>query len=181
MTEDPLDVLRDLGETELTPCCGVPRKLSLKRRIINKFRYLKPRRYIGRKILGQPYGGIGILVEVDLSYKSKEEVENFWEALKLFRKAGISFDTGMGCKFDMDLDWSLKGAVAKCKGCGYNSEANREQQNVRKIKEHFIRPCDKCGKDLDSSKGYWHRRYHFWERTKYYHTDCYKQNGVDIR
>ena len=150
--------------------------LPIHKKLRNSLRYFKPRKIIGRWILGNPRYGQGILMQVDLAYKTKEQVDAFWKALEYLRKAGISFDTGCGCKFDMELDWSLKGATVLCKKCGYKSEENRKWLDYWDEKEHFIRPCDKCGENIDSDDGYWHIKPHFWSKTKYYHTKCHDSN-----
>ena len=175
MTDD-LDTLRHLGET-LHPCSGVSssdskERLSLFRRLKIKIKYIRIRKPICNFILGKPLYS-GILMEVDLSRKTKVEVDAFWRAIKELRNAGIYFDTGMGCNFDMELDWSLKGARTICKRCGYNSENNRINLDNKKAREHFVRDCDKCEKLLDSNNGYWHVKKHFWNKAKYYHTDCH--------
>ena len=167
-----LNILREIGE-KLHPQCEKKQKISLQIQIKNKIRYFKPRRTIGRWILGKPIPGQGILMQVDLGYRTKEEVDYFWQAIKLLRKAGIRFDSGMGCKFDMELDWSLRGAVVICKKCGYNSEENRIQLDLKDKKEHFITTCVNCNKKLDSNAGYHHIKKHFWNETLYYHLDCY--------
>ena len=81
---DPLDVLRDIGESEVNPSCGMPYKETLK----DKIRNFNLRKLLGRKILGNKFYGKGILVQVDLSHKTKEEVNAFWKALKLLRGTG---------------------------------------------------------------------------------------------
>lgn len=179
---DSLDILRSLGEKFLNPNCHKDKeKLPLSRRLKNKIKYgFKPRRWIGRKILGNPRYGQGILMQVDLARKTKEEVDAFWKALEYFRKAGIRFDTGMGCQFDMELDWSLTGAVTKCKKCGYNSETNRMWLDIWKEKEHFTTSCEKCYGMIDSSNGYWKVKKHFWTRTKYFHPKCH-DSGCNCR
>jgi len=148
--EESDDILKNIAES-LPPHCGIKQKLTLKDRIINKIKSSSPRRWIGRKILGYPIPGSGILVQVDLGRKSKEEVENFHQAIKYLRRAGIGFDTGYGCYYDMEFDWSLKGAIATCKRCGYSSEINRIQLDNKKAKEYFEVPCEKCGKIVTSS------------------------------
>lgn len=171
-----LDWLRSMSE-KMVPTCDPKTEnqlLSLRQRIKNKIKYSDPRRWLGRKILGNPRYGQGVLMEVDLGYKSKEEVEAFWEAIKLLRKAGIIFDTGIGCKFDMELDWSLRGATVKCRKCGYNSEKNRIDLDNWREKEHFVTPCKKCGKDIDSNNGYQRIKLHWWNKTLYYHNECYE-------
>lgn len=113
--------LRDLIENELKiqPCS------LYKESLFEKIKHLKTRKLIASKILGWERG-IEITMSVDLSRKSKDEVDAFWKALEYFRKAGIKFDTSCGCQFDMELDWSLKGAKIVCRRCGYNNEKNRE-------------------------------------------------------
>lgn len=164
---DPLDILRNIGES-----MGCPVEKPYKPKLTDRIKRLRLKRWLGRKILGNAFYGKGILIQVDLSHKTKEEVDAFWQALKLLRKAGIGFDTGMGCQYDMEFDWSLRGAVAKCKRCGYNSEEHREELAVKKRKEHFIRTCDGCEKELDSDQGYYHFKKHFWIKTTYYHAEC---------
>ena len=177
---DSLDWLRTMGEKMGIPLCekdpNADSLLPLAQRLKYKWKYskyTKPRRYWGRKILGNPRYGQGVLMQVDLGYKSKEEVEAFWEAIKLLRKAGITFDTGMGCKFDMELDWSLRGAIVRCKKCGYDSEKNRIDVDNWHAKDRFFTPCVKCGETIDSSDGYWSDKPHWWNKTLYYHTKCH--------
>ena len=170
---DPLDLLRNIGESQLKPNCNI----SYKEPLIDRIRGINPRRTLGRLILGKPLRGQGVLMQVDLSHKTKEQVDAFWKAQKLLTTAGIRFDTGMGCNYDMELDWSLRGAVVICKKCGYNSEEHKEQSDIHRIKTHFIRPCDECGKELNSNDGHWHIKPHFWNKTKFYHTECYNQNS----
>ncbi len=171
MTDQEDDILRNMIETKLQPSCEI-----YKETLKDKIRYFKLRKYIANKILGKKRRG-GILMEVDISRKTKEEVDAFWEAIKLLRKSGITFDTGCGCVFDMELGWSLKGAVAHCCRCGYNSEEDRIKMENEKLKRHFVKPCDKCGKDIDSSNGFWHTKKHFWSKKKIYHTNCYNQEN----
>lgn len=179
---DSFDWLRSVGE-KMKPHCDTKKdtNLSLKRRIRNKWFYSKythPRRYWGRKILGNPRRGQGVLMQVDLGMKTKEEVDAFWLALKYLRAAGISFDTGMGCQFDMELDWSLNGAIVKCKKCGYNSEKNRIDLDNWNAKERFTVPCTKCCLLIDSKDGFWKVKPHFWNRTKYYHAKCHQSESL---
>lgn len=162
----------------MMPSCkkGKDTNLSLKRRIRNKWFYSKythPRRYWGRKILGRNMYG-GVLMQVDLGRKTKEEVDAFWLGLKYLREAGIRFDTGMGCQFDMELDWSLTGAVTKCRTCGYNSEQNKIDLDNKRAREHFTIPCTKCYKLIDSNDGFWKFKPHFWNKAKYYHPTCHQ-------
>lgn len=160
-------ILRDIIESELKPC--KPYQPTLK----DKMKDFKLRKYIASKILGNnPY--TGITIQIDLSRKTKEEVDAFWKALEYLRKAGITFDTGCGCVFDMELDWSLRGAKTICRRCGYNSEEGRLLLDKHHRKKHFITICQKCNKKLDSDDGYWNIKKHFWSKTKYYHTDCYE-------
>jgi len=53
------------------------------------------------------------MVEVKMEFKglSKKQMEHLLKAEKELLEAGVSFDTGYGCKKrTWELDWSLKGA-----------------------------------------------------------------------
>jgi hypothetical protein len=165
--------LRGIIESELKhPTCSL-----YKESLLDKIRNFQSRKYLAGKILGWRRG-MGITMSVDLSRKSKDEVDAFWKALEYFRKAGISFDTGCGCEFDMELDWSLKGAKTICRRCGYDSQKNRELIDTWRKKKHFVTTCDECGKELDSDDGFWHIKPHFWSKTKNYHTNCYNESNT---
>lgn len=171
------DLLRNIVESNVKSCCTREEKLPWKRRVMIKLRYSSPRRWFGRKILEFPNKrNGGILIQVDLARKTKEEVEEFHTAIKHLRRAGIMFDTGYGGMYDMEFDWSLKGAYAKCKRCGYDSETDRILLDIKEARKHFVQPCDGCRKDLDSDQGFFHIKRHFWSKTLRYHTECWDQD-----
>lgn len=153
--------------------CKCEDNRSFWRKIKDGIRYTRPRRWIGRKILGNPRRGQGILVQVDLKYKTKDEVEAFWKAMDYLSKAGISCDSSYGGKYDLEFDWSLEGAIATCKKCGYNSVENKWWIDYWEKKEHFTTTCDGCGEELDYDEGFRNVKKHFWNKTKYYHTNCH--------
>ena len=170
MSKDSDKLLRDIIEKELKPSCGV-----YKETISNKIRNFRLRKFLGRKILGKPRYDQGIRMTVDLSYKTKDEVDSFWKALECLQRAGINFDHGCGDRFYMHFDWSLKGAVVYCRGCGFKSEEYTEQIKIANEKEHRILICDRCKEIFDSKIGHYELKKHFWNKTRKYHTECYQE------
>ena len=53
-------------------------------------------------------------LQIDMTLMPEEDRGKVYQAERLLREAGITFDTGSGCGFrDWELDWSLSGAYLK--------------------------------------------------------------------
>lgn len=109
-------------------------------KIVNK--YYRIRKKIGSFIIGNPKYGRGIYICTPTGFMTEEQREKFWRAEKLFREAGIRFDTGMSCDGgrDWEFDWSPHGLFCICKRCGYDTRKHVKKYHEEREKEH--KDCD---------------------------------------
>jgi len=64
--------------------------------------------------LAQRKSNVEATLKIPVDGMTKEQFESLFKAEEYLRKAGVSFDTGMGCgNRDWELDWSLKGAYLR--------------------------------------------------------------------
>lgn len=120
-------------------------KILLRLSWLNR-KYLRFRKKLGSAILGNPKHGKGILINIPLGYMTEDQKKYWWEARRLMQKAGITCDSGSGPSglLDLEFDWSLHGAIAICKRCGYDSRKH--------IKEYVSQNIEKHNKNINSSK-----------------------------
>jgi len=103
--------------------------------------YWKLRKNIGSTIIGNPKYGKGILLQIPLGHMDQGQKNSYYEADKLLGHAGIGCDSGMGGGsgvLDLEWDWSLHGAFAKCKRCGYDTR-DHVREYVRASKDKHYR------------------------------------------
>ena len=112
-------------------------KIFLRISWINR-KYRRVRKKIGSAIIGNPKYGKGILINIPLGYMTEDQKKAWWEARRLMQQAGITCDSGSGPSgfLDLEFDWSLHGAVAICKRCGYDSRVHIKEYVSQKVKEH---------------------------------------------
>lgn len=102
------------------------------------WKFEKLRKKLGSIIIGNPPLGRGILINIPLAWMTEDQKKYWWEARRLMQQAGITCDSGMGCGglLDLEFDWSLHGAIAGCKRCGYDSRKHIKESITRRIKQH---------------------------------------------
>jgi hypothetical protein len=106
--------------------------------------YWQLRKKIGAKIIGHPRYGEGILLQIPLGHMDEGQKKAFWEADRMLGHAGIGCDSGMGCGsgvLDLEWDWSLKGAYAKCKRCGFDTREQVKRYCKETREEHASKNC----------------------------------------
>ena len=109
-----------------------------------KDRYWRIRRKVGSAIIGNPKYGRGILLQIPLGNMDEGQKKAFYEGDRMMGHAGIGCDSGMGCGsgvLDLEWDWSLKGAYARCKRCGYDTRDHVKEYCKETREEHARKNC----------------------------------------
>ena len=78
------------------------------------------------------------LLQIDMRLMTDDQKRDLVDGLKLLRRAGLDFDTGMGFgNYDVELDWSLSGALITVGGlrCMAKDCPNDDPDGQRSLRE----------------------------------------------